>query len=173
LPFSHNIHRPDLSELKSGLILFQLNYNKKMQTNILSSFKIQCTSVIDCPNSVYDGCGDTYEGVFNGYAYHSKWVGVDGRYSTITSPSGECVAHCQNGLWVTNELTPDWLMPLGDEHRLQEAERAAEIAAELADREAIERDTEELSHVLWSYHGTRLIKHLARLGKSRLAYLVR
>jgi len=140
---------------------------------ILDLFNIKCTSVIEVRGSIFEGCGDTYDGAFEGYTYHSKWVGINGRYSVILSPEGERVAHCRDGLWFTHPNCPEWLMPLGDEYRRREAERAAERAEELAAEEAIRRDRRELDRILDVYHGTRLFKHLANIGKSRLAYLVR
>jgi hypothetical protein len=139
---------------------------------ILALFNIECTSVIEVRGSIFEGCGDTYEGTFEGYIYHSKWVGINGRFSTITSPNGERVAHCRDGgFWFCHENCPEWLMPLGDDYRRQDAERAAERAEELAAEEEVRRDRDELDRILDSYRGTRLFKHLARLGKSHLAYL--
>jgi len=143
------------------------------EEQIMFLFDIKCTSTVDCPNSIFDGCGDTYHGSYLGYTYHSKWVGINGRFTTITSPDGERVAQCRDGLWFTHPNCPAFLYPLGDEYRRREAERAAEVAEERAAEEAIRRDRDELDRVLKSYHGTRLIKHLANIGKSRLAYLVR
>ena len=151
--------------------------NKKMQSNtkisaILSLFNIECTSVIDCRGSIFDGCGDTYEGSFKGFTYHSKWVGINGRFSTITSPDGERVAHCRDGgFWFTHPNCPEWLMPLGDDYRRLMEEEAEYAAQKNEEEEAIRRDRRELDRILDSYHGTRLFKHLARLGKSHLAYL--
>ena len=142
---------------------------------ILALFNIKCTSIIQMEGSVFDGCGDDYEGSHLGYTYQSNWKGVSDRYSCIVSPSGDKVAMCDTvfgGRWFLREGAPAWLAPLGEAERLHEEALAEERAERREAEEAIRRDRRELNRILSQYHGTRLLKHLAKLGKAHLAYLV-
>lgn len=62
-------------------------------------------------------------------------------------------------------------MPIGDKLRQYEEQEAAYAAQKTEEEAIIRRDRRELDRVLAAYHGTRLFKHLAKLGKSHLAYL--
>ena len=148
----------------------------KYKMNILDLFNVTCTATINVEGSVFDGCGDTYQGSHLGYTFHSKWKGVSDRYSCVKSPQGEIVASCDTvrsdgGLWATHENCPEWLMPIGDKLRQYEEQEAAYAAQKTEEEAIIRRDRRELDRVLAAYHGTRLFKHLAKLGKSHLAYL--
>ena len=138
------------------------------RNEIIALFNPTCTSTLNIPNGVFDGCNDTYEGKYDGYVFRSKWKGVNDRYSSITSPSGELVAVCDtccnNALWYTLDGCPDWLYPIGCESRDAEAQALADLRKKAQEDKEIQDLYTRLDYHKSRYHGTRLKKYLTKVA---------